>query len=207
MHTRKIIAISLCACLALPSVSAAQSATSCVDHAWGAFRDEIESKAQPLTQRGNDYLAAFGWIRAAQTCLEFATYPDTAAAEKAAFRAAIAATAEAIEMAVRTNTSPPIFGMSQGGSGGLEYFYPDEPPSVGRSSGGQAADTNVVYRMLSLREWALVQRRLTRLGHDTGGIDGVAGPRTYAAIESYQRSLGQRPTGVLSSRQIDALLN
>ena len=60
--------------------------------------------------------------------------------------------------------------------------------------------------MLSMREMAGIQARLTRMGFDTGGVDGIAGPRTFRAIARYQSSLGQDATGVLTGRQIDALL-
>ena len=40
-----------------------------------------------------------------------------------------------------------------------------------------------------------VERALRRLGHDTGGVDGVAGPETRAAIEAYRRTNGLAPGG------------
>jgi peptidoglycan hydrolase-like protein with peptidoglycan-binding domain/tellurite resistance protein len=41
------------------------------------------------------------------------------------------------------------------------------------------------------------QRALQRLGHDTGGIDGVIGPRTREALISFQRTNGLPQTGEL----------
>ena len=42
-----------------------------------------------------------------------------------------------------------------------------------------------------------VQARLTGLGFDTKGIDGIAGPKTYGAIMDYQGSKGLSPSAVL----------
>lgn len=40
-----------------------------------------------------------------------------------------------------------------------------------------------------------LQRRLTAAGFDTGGVDGVLGNNSRAAIEAYQRSIGVEATG------------
>ncbi|WP_428924651.1 lytic murein transglycosylase [Marinibacterium sp. SX1] len=41
-----------------------------------------------------------------------------------------------------------------------------------------------------------LQRRLTRAGYDTGGDDGVLGPKSQAAISGYQRDNGLAVTGI-----------
>jgi len=209
-----------------PCIAQAQTATSCVNQTWAAFREEVESKPDPLIETGQAYLVAYGWVRATEACLSVATYPPAKATEAEQFRQAVGFTAQAIEQAIRTNTAPVIFGVTSGG-GGVEPTYPDGPPSPGplsgiigeiripNANGGDTATqgasrpggSDVGFRMLSMREWRALQARLTRLGFDTGGVDGIPGERTYAAIARYQRSLGERPTGLLSSRQIDALLN
>ena len=43
-----------------------------------------------------------------------------------------------------------------------------------------------------------LQERLTELGFDTGGTDGVLGPKTEAAIRAYQASRGLAATGQAS---------
>lgn len=41
-----------------------------------------------------------------------------------------------------------------------------------------------------------LQQRLVETGHLRGGVDGVFGPGTKAAVESFQRSAGLEPTGI-----------
>lgn len=48
---------------------------------------------------------------------------------------------------------------------------------------------------LTLADRQELQRRLTRAGYDTGGDDGVLGPKSIAAIEGYQRANGLPVTG------------
>lgn len=50
-----------------------------------------------------------------------------------------------------------------------------------------------------------LQEGLTEAGFDTGGADGVVGPRTEAAIRDYQRSRGLPVTGVPSMALVQAL--
>tara|TARA_R110000822_G_scaffold84113_1_gene197643 strand:- start:1672 stop:2277 length:606 start_codon:yes stop_codon:yes gene_type:complete len=52
----------------------------------------------------------------------------------------------------------------------------------------------------------LTQSRLKDRGHDPGGIDGVFGAKTKAAVKSFQRALGfLRPDGVVDGSTWDAL--
>lgn len=46
-----------------------------------------------------------------------------------------------------------------------------------------------------------LQRQLTSLGYDTGGIDGLFGARTQAAVIALQRSRGLDATGVVADRE------
>lgn len=50
-----------------------------------------------------------------------------------------------------------------------------------------------------------LQQRLTARGFDTGGADGVLGPKSKAAISAYQTSIGQAPTGVPSPALLRSL--
>lgn len=50
-----------------------------------------------------------------------------------------------------------------------------------------------------------VQRRLNQLGYNAGPVDGVYGDLTRTAMASFQRSLGDRATGHLTSAQVAAL--
>ncbi|MFN7051004.1 MAG: peptidoglycan-binding domain-containing protein, partial [Gemmobacter sp.] len=46
-----------------------------------------------------------------------------------------------------------------------------------------------------LAERMELQERLTRMGFDTGGVDGNVGAKTYAAVKAYQVSRGLPPDG------------
>ncbi len=50
-----------------------------------------------------------------------------------------------------------------------------------------------------------LQRRLTAAGYDTGGTDGVIGPKSQAAIRAYQRDTGLAVTGEPSAQLLQRL--
>ncbi|MBO9475404.1 lytic murein transglycosylase [Shimia sp. R10_1] len=50
-----------------------------------------------------------------------------------------------------------------------------------------------------------LQTRLTARGFDTGGADGVLGPKSRKAISDYQRSIGLAPTGEPSQQLLASL--
>ena len=58
---------------------------------------------------------------------------------------------------------------------------------------------------LTIEDRRALQRRLTAAGHDTGGDDGVIGPRTTQAIRDYQRANGLPVTGAPSRALLDGL--
>ena len=60
----------------------------------------------------------------------------------------------------------------------------------GLSSLGPKGDRGITHD-----EGRELQRRLTQLGFDTGGIDGVVGPQSREAIRSFQRKAGLVPDG------------
>ena len=50
-----------------------------------------------------------------------------------------------------------------------------------------------------------LQRLLTLKGFSTGGIDGLIGPKSRAAIRSYQRAKGKVPDGFVTTRMLEDL--
>lgn len=60
-------------------------------------------------------------------------------------------------------------------------------------------------RGLTFVEGQELQRRLTALGFDTGGIDGVVGPKSREAIRDFQRQAGLTPDGHPSVELLDAV--
>lgn len=50
-----------------------------------------------------------------------------------------------------------------------------------------------------------MQRLLTARGHNTGGVDGIIGPMTRAAIRGYQNEIGSPPDGYPSSELLQRL--
>lgn len=56
----------------------------------------------------------------------------------------------------------------------------------------------IAFEALDAAQRRAVQRDLIWTGDYAGTVDGVFGPRTYAAIVSWQRSLGLQQSGVLS---------
>lgn len=47
-----------------------------------------------------------------------------------------------------------------------------------------------------------MQSLLTELGYDTGGVDGITGPATRAAVRAFQESIGLRPDGYVSAQLV-----
>ncbi|MGM0584436.1 MAG: lytic murein transglycosylase [Pseudomonadota bacterium] len=60
-------------------------------------------------------------------------------------------------------------------------------------------------RPLSLSEREEMQRRLTALGFDTQGVDGIIGPDSRAAIRDFQSTQGMTPDGYASASLLRAL--
>jgi uncharacterized caspase-like protein len=70
----------------------------------------------------------------------------------------------------------------------------------------EANDRTEVELALDEDKWQTVQRRLTRLGFGTRGIDGTAGAGTRAAIRNWQTARGMLVSGYLNKTQYDYLL-
>lgn len=58
-------------------------------------------------------------------------------------------------------------------------------------------------RALSRAEKEELQRRLTALGFDTQGADGIIGPNSRAAVRAFQQSSGLIPDGYVSGNLLD----
>ena len=60
-------------------------------------------------------------------------------------------------------------------------------------------------RALSFEERVALQKRLTAAGFDTGGVDAKMGPKTVAAIKTFQKARGMVPDGFPSLSVLQAL--
>ncbi|PTM95389.1 peptidoglycan-binding domain-containing protein [Mycoplana dimorpha] len=78
---------------------------------------------------------------------------------------------------------------------------PSQPRSTAQAPKVYQTPPDVREAWLETGIRAQTQRYLNALGYDTGGADGVFGPRTRAAIAAWQRSLGLRADGYLSRKQ------
>jgi membrane-bound lytic murein transglycosylase B len=59
--------------------------------------------------------------------------------------------------------------------------------------------------MLSRSETQELQRRLTGLGYDTQGVDGIVGPNSRAAVRRFQTAQGMTPDGYVSVALLEAV--
>jgi peptidoglycan hydrolase-like protein with peptidoglycan-binding domain len=99
------------------------------------------------------------------------------------------------------------------GSGAIVYnaFFNQAPGAVGVASldgttrvtvvAGQKSSRTITLKYDSLVED--VQRELLATGHFNGLVDGVTGPRTKIAIESYQRDNKMDVTGEISKELLE----
>ncbi|MEL6479483.1 MAG: lytic murein transglycosylase [Pseudomonadota bacterium] len=74
-----------------------------------------------------------------------------------------------------------------------------------RGAGPFAASWPRGDRALSRTEKEELQRRLTALGFDTQGADGIIGPNSRAAVRAFQQSNGLTPDGYVSGSLLDRL--
>jgi hypothetical protein len=65
-----------------------------------------------------------------------------------------------------------------------------ESASVNLADASRGAKQLQLPSCFTCEDVATIQRSLTALGHSPGPVDGIIGPRTRAAIKSYQRSQG-----------------
>ncbi|MFN3844395.1 MAG: peptidoglycan-binding domain-containing protein [Paracoccaceae bacterium] len=81
-------------------------------------------------------------------------------------------------------------------------------PGVVADTGNSASDDDrIEERLLSLTstERRDIQRRLTMLGYNTRGVDGVFGRNTRLAIAAWQRDEGLRASGYITADQLREL--
>jgi peptidoglycan hydrolase-like protein with peptidoglycan-binding domain len=81
------------------------------------------------------------------------------------------------------------------------------PPSGTASDNSAAGDDALEESLLGLtrEERGEVQRRLTRLGYSTGGVDGGFGRNTRRALSAWQQDEGLRATGYITADQLREL--
>lgn len=83
---------------------------------------------------------------------------------------------------------------------------PASPAVPEQTRSAESSDRTEVELSLDEDKWQTVQRRLTRLGFATRGIDGNAGAGTRAAIRNWQTARGMSASGYLNKSQYDYLL-
>ena len=71
--------------------------------------------------------------------------------------------------------------------------------------GGLAKPWPSGIRPLTLAQTVELQQLLSGHGHDTGGIDGIAGPSTVASLQAFQDSAGLVPDGLVDQAALDLL--
>lgn len=79
---------------------------------------------------------------------------------------------------------------------------PLEPPAPDMAEGAEAAEAALALDQDARRR---IQERLTVLGFDTRGIDGVVGPGTRNAIAEWQRAQSLAGTGFVTAEQLRLL--
>ena len=83
-----------------------------------------------------------------------------------------------------------------------EFTDSESAAGVGTGAGTAAEEASLGLDRASRR---LIQQGLQASGFDPGGADGLFGPRTRAAIRSWQSSQGTRATGYLDGATVAAL--
>ena len=108
MYISEFISLLLCASFGVGTAVPinAQTAEFCVTSSYENFLLEIESKERPLTEKGLDYLTAYGWVQATKVCMAHTTYSASKQMEAANFKNRIDSLTKAIEVAIRSNALP-----------------------------------------------------------------------------------------------------
>jgi len=85
-----------------------------------------------------------------------------------------------------------------------EPVVPVAPASPGVSGNAGTPETEVALGLDRTKRLE-IQRRLTLIGYDTNGVDGVFGNGTRSALTRWQNEIGVPPNGYLTQAQIDQL--
>ena len=94
-----------------------------------------------------------------------------------------------------------LFGVSES-EGGARNCGGVTDQSAGRSGEAATAGSDLSTDRSVVMD---LQKRLNKLGYDAGPADGQMGPKTRAAILSYQRDAGVKPDGRLSAGLMERL--
>lgn len=99
-----------------------------------------------------------------------------------------------------------VWGRKRGGSGSLAYNLQTANASAANSFASSASSRERIppnSASLSKKDKKAIQRWLVERGHDTGGIDGIIGPKTRASLEK-EGYLGKEKELLLRIKGADA---
>ena len=109
----------------------------------------------------------------------------------------------AVSVVVPTRGSPPagtLAGGNDEGSPSAETVPTALPKNARKPTAQVEGELN-----LTRNDWRSIQAGLQVLGHYTGSVDGLAGPRTRASITAWQRTQSGVATSFLNRAQADSL--
>jgi peptidoglycan hydrolase-like protein with peptidoglycan-binding domain len=78
-------------------------------------------------------------------------------------------------------------------------------PQQPQGQNQQASKQSVSSRQLGRRDVRQVQQALNKSGHRVGRADGIMGPRTREALQSYQKSKGMQASGKINQQTLSDL--
>jgi curli biogenesis system outer membrane secretion channel CsgG len=80
---------------------------------------------------------------------------------------------------------------------------PTQPVTDSTTSGTSARETTT--KQYNFTTIVQVQKKLTELGYNPGPVDGIAGPKTKAALKKYQKDKGLAETGEINEATLASL--
>ena len=75
-------------------------------------------------------------------------------------------------------------------------------PQQSQAQNQQAANQSIPSKQLGRRGVRQMQQALNNSGHRVGRTDGIMGPRTRQALQSYQKSKGMRANGKINRQTL-----